>query len=121
MDDNVFEEINRLNFENFIWIVFASLCILNISGDNLEKEYLENHESDFKTRANKIFEFTLSITFLIYIYFFLRNYHALKKATKNQKRLYEIKTLGSLFLIIGIIMLIYFQKKQTSFEGSPAL
>lgn len=115
------EEINRLNFENFIWIVFASLCILNINGDNLEKDYIETNNQNKHNEANRVFEFTLSITFLIYIYFFLRNYRALKKAPENQKRLYEIKTLGSLLLISGIICLIYFQKNQTNFEGSPAL
>ena len=107
------EEINRLNFENFIWIVFASLCLLNIRGDNLEMESIEENNDSFHNEANKVFEFTLSITFLIYIY--------LKKAPKSKKRLYEIKTLGSLLLIAGIICLIYFQKRQTSFEGSPAL
>lgn len=115
------EEINRLNFENFIWIVFASLCLLNIRGDNLEMESIEENNDSFHNEANKVFEFTLSITFLIYIYFFLRNYRALKKAPKRKKRLYEIKTLGSLLLIAGIICLIYFQRQDTSFEGSPAL
>ena len=115
------EDINRLKFENFIWIVFASLCLLNIRGDNLEIESIEKNRDSFHNEANKVFEFTLSITFLIYIYFFLRNYRALKKAPQNQKRLHEIKTLGSLLLIAGIICLIYFQKRQTSFEGSPAL
>ena len=114
------EEINRLNFENFIWITFASLCILNINGDNLEKEYIQDNNEYAHNKANKIFEFTLTITLLIYIYFFLRNYRALKKE-KQQKKLYEIKLLGSTLLIAGIICLIYFQKKQRTFSGSPAL
>ena len=28
------EEINRLRFENKIWILFAFLCLLNIRGDD---------------------------------------------------------------------------------------
>ena len=52
------EEINRLNFENFIWIVFASLCLLNIRGDNLEIESIEENNDSFHNEANKVFEFT---------------------------------------------------------------
>ena len=28
------DEINRLNFEDFLWFIFALLCFLNIKGDN---------------------------------------------------------------------------------------
>lgn len=38
---NVFEEIKRLNFEDFLWIVFIFLSITNIYGDYNEKEYLK--------------------------------------------------------------------------------
>jgi hypothetical protein len=113
-------EIKRLNIEDFIWIVFAILCIINIIGDYNEKEYIKLNNKYYKNNADKIFTFTLTITLLIYLYFFIRNYYVLEKAT-DKKRLYEIKVLGSILLIIGIICLLYFQKKQTSFEGSPAL
>ena len=50
-----------------------------------------------------------------------RNYNSINSVSNDMKEIYEIKFLGSLFLIIGILCLIYFQEKQTSFVGSPAL
>ena len=100
MDSNEISELKRLHFENVIWIVFAGLCVLNILGDN---------------------ELTLTMTFFIYLYFFNRNFKQLNKASSDKKALYEVKVLGSIFLISGIICLIYFQKKQKNFAGSPAL
>ena len=31
---NVEEDLNRLNFENQLWLIFSLLCLLNIGGDN---------------------------------------------------------------------------------------
>ena len=121
MDSNEISELKRLHFENVIWIVFAGLCVLNILGDNDEIFYIERNDVSYKNEANTIFELTLTMTFFIYLYFFNRNFKQLNKASSDKKALYEVKVLGSIFLISGIICLIYFQKRQTSFEGSPAL
>lgn len=120
-DKETLNELKRIKFENFLWFVFAALCIINIYGDYNDEEYLKTHNNAFKTRSNYIFEFTLIVTFLIYVYFFLRNYKAYNKATVEDKQLYSIKLLGSCFLLAGVLCLIYFQTKQTSFVGSPAL
>lgn len=118
---NVEEQIKRLNFEEFLWILFAILSIANVVGDYNEQEFLETNDTTFEEKSNKIFEITLIITFFIYIYFFIRNFNAFKNASEEEKQLYTIKVLGSSFLIAGIICLIYFQFHQTSFVGSPAI
>lgn len=121
MDSNEISELKRLHFENVIWIVFAGLCVLNILGDNDEIFYIERNDVSYKNEANTIFELTLTMIFFIYLYFFNRNFKQLNKASSDKKALYEVKVLGSIFLISGIICLIYFQKKQKNFAGSPAL
>lgn len=113
------EEIKRLNFENILWVIFASICIINIVGDNEEIKYIMTNDTNEKKKANKIFEVTIFTTFIIYLYFATRNYYALKKA-KN-KELYNIKFIGSLLLIAGILCIFYFQVKQRNFIGSPSL
>ncbi len=112
-------EINRLNFEDFLWIIFAILCFLNVYGDYNEKEYLKTNSNIFKNKSNYIFELTITVTLFIYIYFFIRNYKFYQKS--EDKNLYSVKVFGSIFLIVGIICLLYFQNKQTSFIGSPGL
>lgn len=115
------EEINRLEFENILWLIFAIVCLLNIVGDYEEEMYIKNNDYKYKNKANKVFELTLSVTFLIYVYFAIRNYNALNKASDEMKSLYEIKLLGSIFLIAGVVCLLYFQFNQKNFIGSPAL
>lgn len=119
-EENVYGEIRRLDFENFLWETFIILSLLNIYGDNDDKKYLQSKDNKYKEKSNKIFTFTLIVTFFIYVYFFLRNYNSYEKATESQKNLYLIKLLGSAFLIAGVLCLLYFQTRQTSFIGSPA-
>lgn len=121
VSNNVIDEIGRLNFEDLLWILFIILSLSNIYGDYEEKEYLKTNNYKYKNTSNHIFEITLILTFFIYIYFFTRNYKAYEKESEEDKQLYSIKLLGSLFLIIGILCLIYFQTNQKSFVGSPAL
>ena len=115
------EEINRLRFENKIWILFAFLCLLNIRGYDDDINYIKTNNNKYKNESNNIFKFTLICTLFIYLYFFRRNVRFYNKANSNQKELYSIKVYGSLLLIVGVILLIYFQVNQDSFEGGPAL
>ena len=119
--DNKSKELTRLNFENFLWIVFAFLCFLNIYGDKLQKEYINTNINNFEKQSNNVFTFTLIVTLFIYIYFFLRNYNSYMKSTNEEKNLYKIKVFGSIFLIVGIICLIYFQKNNENFIGTSAI
>ena len=115
------EELKRLDFENFLWIVFIFLAALNIIGDLSDQEYIKTKDAYYQSMANKIFEFTLIISFIIYIYYFIRNYAFYEKATGKEKEKLFIKLLGSVFILIGAICFIYFQFVDESFEGTPAI
>ena len=69
-NENQLREINRLNFEDFIWLIFIILGLMNIFGDYNEKEYLKSNNRMYENYANEIFELTLIITLFIYFYFF---------------------------------------------------
>ena len=105
-------QIKRLKFEELLWIIFAIISLLNVYGDKIEEEYVTTKQETYHDKSNRIFEITLMVTLLIYIYFFIRNYKDLEKASCHEKRLYEIRLLGSSFLIAGILLLIYFQTQQ---------
>lgn len=119
--NNIEKELKRLKFEDMLWIIFAILSLINVYGDNIQEKNLYINSSILEKKANDVFIFTLIITFLIYIYFFIRNYNSYKKASEKQKNLYTIKILGSSFLIAGIICLIYFQTNNKNFVGAPSL
>lgn len=119
---NIFEnDTKRLRFEDIIWVVFIVLCIGNIVGNENEIKYINSNNKFYKYNADKIFDMVLTITLFIYIYFLIRNYDAYKKVENSKKELYLVKLFGSTFVLVGSICLIYFQKNQSSFVGSPGI
>lgn len=120
MNDSI-NELKRLKFEDLLWIIFAVLCLIDVYGDQLQKEYIVTSFNDYEKKSNNVFKMTLTITLLIYIYFFLRNYKSYKNSSHENKSLYSVKVFGSIFLIAGVICLIYFQENNENFIGSPSL
>lgn len=104
-----FNDLARLNFEDFIWSIYIIIGILNICGDYCEKEYIKKHDYSCKNQANNLFTITVVVTFFIYIYFFARNYNDYKKCSVKNKNLFLTRLLGSSFLIAGSLCLLYFQ------------
>lgn len=109
---NIDGEIFRLNFENVLWIIFMFLSFLNILRDCDSKKFLISKEQIYKRQADSIFTLTLFITFFIYLYFFVRNYRQYQRIPSYLKDLYFVKVFGSIFLISGILCLLYFQQGQ---------
>jgi len=119
---SIFEDdIKRLTFEDYIWILFAILSFFNVYGDNLQKEFLKTNKKSYEKKANDIFLLVLIIGFFIYLYFFYRNYRAFLKTRDEDKGLFIIKLIGSALLISGSICLIYFQYRETDFIGTPGI
>ena len=121
MNDRIINSLNRLKFEDFLLVLFIILSLLNIYGNQNEKSYLKTSSPIYKNKANEIFKFTIIITIIIYTYFFIRNYHSYRMSKEHEKHIFIIKLLGSAFLIAGAVCLLYFQSKESSFSGSPAL
>lgn len=78
-------EIERLNFEDLLWGTFAVLSLLNIYGDYDDKEYLKSHNNRYRLESNKVFTFTLIVTFFIYLYFFLEIIKVMRILVRNKK------------------------------------
>ena len=115
------DDIKRLDFEDYIWFIFAILAFFNIFGDNLQKKFLRSNDKYYENKANEVYIFVTVVILIIYIYFFYRNYKAFKKVKQEDKGMYLIKLIGSALLIGGIICLLYFQYNQSDFIGTPAI
>ena len=117
MNNDVEEMIKRLSFENWIWVGFIIISALDIYGDEEIKKGLTTHDKEKLNKANQLFLILSYITLLIYIYFFIRNYHDYQK---HKTKTYEIRLIGSILFLIGTFCLIYFQKNNTAPTDSPS-
>lgn len=97
--------VRRLNFENFIWVVFIVVSLLDIYGDELIKKSVTENDKEAQEKANNLFLFIILVSILVYVYFFYRNY---KDYEKYRTKSYEVRLIGSALILIGSFCLLYF-------------
>ena len=121
MKNNVELELNRLNFEDILWLIFIGLSIMNIVSNKYQKEYIISNKQYYEDKANNISICVLTILVFIYLYFFLRNYNMYNnKDNSNSEDM--IKVIGSFLFIIGTLCLLYFQiNSKDNFIDGPVL
>lgn len=100
------ETIRRLSFENWVWFAFIVVSAVDIYGDELIKKGIREHDEKEQKKAESLFLFVILVSILIYVYFFYRNY---KDYKKYQSELYYERLVASAFILLGTIMLLYFQ------------
>ena len=102
------ERINALVIDEWIWIAFIILSLLNINGDECEKKYCLKHTQEEKIRAKKIFNFTVLCSFLIYSYLAFKNSKKYNKAKLNNQdtTLVGIRFFASILIVIASSLLL---------------
>lgn len=100
------ELIKRLSFENYIWITFIVVSLIDIYGDELFKRSVTKNDSNAKSKAKNLFLLVALISIIVYVYFFYRNYTDYQK---HCNKFYEVRLFGSIFLLVGALCLVYFQ------------
>ncbi len=103
-------KLQRLNQEDFIWIIYVFIALFAIISDVYERNYIltNNKKSQKKFKTINITIFIVAL--FIYVYFVLVNYEdvqALKKDISKKEGLNQHLSLVSalLFLIGGVIAL----------------
>jgi len=99
----------ELQIDEIIWIFFIIISIINIIGDEFEKDYCKNNNPNSLNTSKNIFTFTLSISLLIYIYILYLRYNKYKKnpdESLNKKRLF-----ASIIVVIASSINLYCQLK----------
>ena len=114
-------ELERLDFEKMLWIILIGAGVLNIIGDTYEQEYITTKDREAQKKGHEIFEFTIFVSFVIYIYYFWRNYTFYKNETTAKKRIYLVNLVGSIFLLGAALCFIYFEEEDEFFEGTPSI
>lgn len=122
MNNNIENELRRLDFENILWIIFVFLSIMNIVSNNYQKDYVVSNNQFYEDRAKNISIFVLTVLVFVYLYFFIRNYNMYNSKMGEATKEDLIKVMGSVFFILGALCLLYFQVNgEDNFIGGPAL
>lgn len=109
------ERVSELVIDEWIWIIFIVLSILNISGDEIEKNYCYYHEQKDKERSKKIFIFTVFVSLMIYLYLAYNNCKKYRVAKEKNEDLSTcgMRRLASILVVIAAGLYLYAHFKDT--------
>ena len=114
--------LKELYIDEWIWIIFIVLSLLNIFGDELKKDdvRLGSNNNDYLSR--RIFTFTVFVSLIVYIYIANRNYRNLKIVVCQgmDTRLHELRLLGSILVVVGVLLFLYFQLNSSA-SNNPSI
>ena len=120
---NIRTTIEKLELQKLFWIIFIINYILNIEGINLQEKGYEEEDYSYIKKSERIFIFTLVVALSINLYFLYQNYESWKEASKNnseKERLYFIRLLGSILIIMGSILILYNQINSRTTIGTES-
>lgn len=103
--------VKELKIDEWIWGIFIVLSILNICGDELEKDFYITHNNHSASISKKIFTFTVFISLLIYLYLAYQRHEKVKSMKKNNQNtnICQTRYFASILVVIASILLFYCQ------------
>ena len=106
-----YDRIYELKIDEWVWVLFIFLSLLNIIGDECEKNYCIYKTIMKKNISKDIFIFTIFSSLVIYIYLEKKRLDKLLYSRKlnNNTFLWELRCFGGLLVIIATVLFLYCQ------------
>jgi len=101
--------LKELQIDELIWIIFITISIINIIGDEFEKKYYSTKDQNNLNISKNIFTFTLIISLLVYCYLLYLRYEKYKKSSNNY--LTKERLFASLLVVVASAINLYCQLK----------
>ena len=120
MNNQSTQTYTRLKFEDNLSIIFIILNLLNIRANAIIENAILTGDISQISNALKIYRLIIVISILLYIYFVKRNYEFYiesKQKVNYDNTLEKIRLTGSVFLLVGTILLGYTIFKEKTPEG----
>ena len=116
------KRIGELKIDEFIWVVFVILSVINIFGDECEKDYCKNHVYEQKIRSKRIFTFTIFASLLIYLYLEYQrfNHYSECKIKGQNTSIWELRCFGGALVIVATVLFLYCQIVETD-PANPSI
>ena len=113
-------ETEIIKFEDNLSIIFIILNLLNIRANAIIENAILTGDISQISNALKIYRLIIVISILLYIYFVKRNYEFYiesKQKVNYDNTLEKIRLTGSVFILVGTILLGYTIFKEKTPEG----
>lgn len=104
-----YERIKDTRIEDFIFIIYYLIITLSLYSNKIERDYLYTGNDYDRTRYRILLYIIFGIAFLVYLYYTLDSYKALKEVSYDDenRKLYELSFLASFLVFISGCIYLY--------------
>lgn len=119
---NIGVKLQRINQEDFIWVIYFFIVIAALISNNFERNYILKRNPQDQKNFRLINITVLIVVFFIYLYFVIINYediHQLRKsATKKEVITLQASLIAFLLFLVGTVFALWAEiNRSTSNEN----
>ena len=108
MNENIYEKLKEINWENFLFLLFATSALIDtLANEDIKRSYMDGNG---KENARKKFILASCLIIFVFAFFAYRNYNNLKKYSYNsyEYKLAYYRFIGTIFIVIGELVILYY-------------
>ena len=110
-NNQINNQLERINIENIIWLVYFFLIGYNIYSNYLETKYIKEQDTEARKQFREINKTVLTISLIIYIYFLYLNWQDINSldntSSSSKKKLTTYSFIASILFVIAGILTLY--------------
>ena len=111
MNNTVNRQLERINIENIIWLIYLFLIGFNLYSNYLEAKYLSDKDIESRERFRYINEMIFFISLIIYLYFLYLNWQDItsldSNSSPNRVKLTTYSFIASILFVLAGILALY--------------
>jgi len=111
MNNTVNRQLERINIENIIWLIYFFLIGFNLYSNYLEAKYLSDKDIESRERFRYINEMIFFISLIIYLYFLCLNWQDItsldSNSSPNRVKLTTYSFIASILFVLAGILALY--------------
>jgi hypothetical protein len=111
MNNTVNRQLERINIENIIWLIYFFLIGFNLYSNYLEAKYLSDKDIESRERFRYINEMIFFISLIIYLYFLYLNWQDItsldSNSSPNRVKLTTYSFIASILFVLAGILALY--------------
>ena len=117
-----YNEIEELRIDETIWVIFIFLSILNITGDECQKDYCINKSKKSEELSKNIFLLTVFASFIIYSYISYKKYKRVQYNKENNidNTLAKRRLLASSLVVVASLIYLSCQARECA-ASNPSI
>lgn len=120
---NLENQLKELKLDNILSVAIIVFSLFNIIGDLIEQESITTNDQEKKKISHDLYTLSIIGSIILYSIFYKRSKKSLINSINSNEEIkpHYIRYIGSIFFVIGILCIFYYNIKDKENIDSPEI